>query len=105
MRPSKQPIWRSILGTNVLIGYEPDPPHTPDELSAMPYDDYLRTSEWRDRRRLAIAAADHRCESCGTYTDPLHVHHLTYERRGNEHPDDLMVLCPRCHMAAHGIER
>ena len=34
----------------------------------------------------------------------LEVHHLTYERVGHEHPDDLIVLCPACHAAAHGLE-
>lgn len=34
----------------------------------------------------------------------LEVHHLTYERIGHEHPDDLIVLCPACHADVHGIE-
>src|SRR5437879_13781310 len=30
-----------------------------------------------------------------------HMHHLTYERAGNELPEDLLHLCIRCHMGAH----
>jgi hypothetical protein len=32
----------------------------------------------------------------------LEVHHLTYERLGWEQPDDLLVLCERCHAVLHG---
>lgn len=35
---------------------------------------------------------------------PLQVHHRTYERIGNEGLDDLIVVCPRCHMKIHGIQ-
>jgi hypothetical protein len=84
--------------------YAPPLPASADELAAMPYHDYLQTPEWRDRRRQAISAAGHCCERCGIYDVPLDVHHLTYARRGNEHPDDLMVLCRPCHSSAHGLE-
>lgn len=33
----------------------------------------------------------------------LEVHHLTYERLGCEAPDDLLVLCGRCHATFHGL--
>jgi len=32
----------------------------------------------------------------------LEVHHLTYDRLGDERMDDLEVLCPDCHRKAHG---
>ena len=73
------------------------------ELRAMHYDDYLRSPEWQERRRLEIQAAENACDRCGRRTERLHVHHLTYERRGHEHPDDLSVLCPGCHREAHGL--
>lgn len=92
----------TVFGTTVLTGYELEP-RTSKDLATMPYHEYLQTPEWRERRRQAIDAAEHRCECCGRYDLPLHVHHLTYKRRGNEHPDDLAALCAPCHRAVHQI--
>jgi hypothetical protein len=83
--------------------YDPAKP-TPervDELRAMPYDEYLQSEEWRHRRRWILHRAESRCEQCGSRREPLHVHHLTYERLGDEHDDDLLVLCARCHLDIH----
>ena len=33
------------------------------------------------------------------------MHHLTYERVGEEHLDDLVLLCVPCHSAVHELER
>jgi hypothetical protein len=129
-----KPTVRSLTvdGTSYLLGYEPAEPHSkpltavpyPDAirealaahgdppidpvravaLNRMPYDEYLRTPEWRDRRRQAINAAENRCQHCRRRGRPLQVHHLTYKRRGHEHPDDLEVLCEVCHRAVHGFE-
>jgi 5-methylcytosine-specific restriction endonuclease McrA len=61
---------------------------------------YLRSPEWKARRRDALARASGRCMDCGT-TRNLHVHHLTYKRHGNELARDLRVLCSRCHRRRH----
>lgn len=71
-----------------------------EALRTMPYPDYLRTQEWAERRRGALRRADHACQTCGG-GGRLHVHHRTYERRGEERPDDLLVLCEDCHLAVH----
>jgi 5-methylcytosine-specific restriction endonuclease McrA len=42
-----------------------------------------------------------RCTRCPS-EDNLAVHHLTYERLGSEHPDDLITLCRTCHKLDHG---
>ena len=65
------------------------------------YNDYLRSDDWKHVRRLKLEFAGNRCERCGA-TDELHVHHLTYERFGNENLTDLQVLCKPCHNRAHG---
>ena len=36
---------------------------------------------------------------------PLHVHHLTYKRLGDELPSDLMVLCETHHKEQHRRQR
>jgi hypothetical protein len=71
-------------------------------LVAMPYREYLRTPEWDERRRAAYRAAEYRCQLCNAQDVELHAHHRSYEHRGRpEEPADLIVLCARCHQAAH----
>jgi len=60
------------------------------------YMSYLRSPEWAERRRAAIARAGGRCQRC-PITFGLEVHHLNYDRLGNELPDDLLVVCSDCH--------
>ena len=62
----------------------------------MPYQQYLQTPEWFARRTAALRRAGYRCQLCNR-TGRLEVHHRTYERRGNESPEDLIVLCDECH--------
>ena len=69
----------------------------PRELS---YEEYLTSEEWRLRRELALAIADHRCQLCNSPAH-LQVHHRTYERIGHEDTADLTVLCLTCHDAFH----
>jgi hypothetical protein len=71
-----------------------------EALRTMPYSDYLRTPEWTERRRSAVRRAGQACQTCGGQ-GRLHVHHRTYERRGEELADDLTVLCENCHLAVH----
>jgi restriction endonuclease Mrr len=72
------------------------------ELRAMPYDEYLRTPEWKQTRAAALVRADHRCALDPSHTGRLDVHHRYYERRGAELPSDLIVLCRACHHLHHG---
>ena len=71
-----------------------------DELKQMSYSDYLQTPEWQEQRRRARLRADGRCAGCAT-TENLETHHSTYQRRGEEDPADLTVLCAACHTAVH----
>src|SRR5690242_506966 len=62
------------------------------ELANMPYNEYLQTCQWDEKRTAARARAGERCQVCNS-PGPLNVHHRTYERRGAERDEDLMVLC------------
>lgn len=66
------------------------------------YNAYLQSEEWRRRRAQAIAHAGGRCQLCNE-AKYLNVHHRTYERVGKERPEDLTVLCRKCHEHFHGI--
>ncbi len=70
------------------------------ELKTMPYEEYLLTPEWQKKRWSALRWAGGRCEQCQSRYK-LHVHHRTYERRGQEKMGDLMVLCADCHETEH----
>lgn len=72
------------------------------ELQAMPYDEYLKTAHWDKTRKSALIRAGHKCSDCFRRNVPLDVHHKTYEHRGYEYPEDLKVVCRRCHERIHG---
>ncbi|HKZ77750.1 MAG TPA: hypothetical protein VJ124_05450 [Pyrinomonadaceae bacterium] len=63
------------------------------------YEQYLQSDTWKQRRQATIERANYRCEICGE-RDGLQVHHLNYERLGNERPSDLKVVCQGCHWIA-----
>ena len=63
------------------------------------YYEYINSPEWRRRADAAKARAGYRCRVCNRHADEvvLNAHHRTYERLGNEDPDDITVLCRDCH--------
>jgi hypothetical protein len=64
------------------------------------YYSYLQSEEWR--RKSGAAKADNpRCSLCNRKSKPLHAHHRTYVRCGNENFYDLTVLCSDCHDLFH----
>jgi HNH endonuclease len=67
----------------------------------MSYEDYICSVEWRMKATDAKRRAGWMCALCEE-TAELEVHHRTYRRLGREHPDDLVVLCGRCHRRHHG---
>ena len=60
------------------------------------YNNYLRSPEWKERRKIALERAKHRCQLCNS-AKHLEVHHRTYDRFKHELPEDLTVLCQNCH--------
>jgi 5-methylcytosine-specific restriction endonuclease McrA len=68
------------------------------------YRRYLKSDEWQARRRAAVERARGFCADCGT-RENLDAHHLTYKRRGNERPSDLVALCRTCHRERHSGKR
>jgi 5-methylcytosine-specific restriction endonuclease McrA len=72
------------------------------ELKAMPYHEYLQTPEWDRTRKIAYKRAKYACQMCGDGGVVLNVHHNKYDNLGNEHREDLFVLCRSCHSKFHG---
>ena len=69
----------------------------------IPYQEYLRTSHWRRRRKTKINNAGGVCQQCGTNKN-LQVHHLHYKSLWAEKDKDLEVLCGECHALRHEID-
>lgn len=59
--------------------------------------------EWAERRAEIIEARGAVCEGCGGDREELELHHLNYERLGDELDSDLVLLCVQCHCLAHRI--
>jgi hypothetical protein len=90
--------------SSVPPGMIPVTPERGVDLAQMPYREYLESPEWKARRLMALQGAFFRCQICNR-DSRLNVHHRTYERRGVEHPADLVVLCEDCHGLYHGKGR
>ena len=65
------------------------------------YDKYLLSDEWQARRRRILDRDNHRCQQSGCGQQADHVHHLTYERVGEEWDSDLTSICLPCHRRLH----
>lgn len=66
------------------------------------YDDYLRSEHWRAFRGDVLRRYP-QCRICRGMA--LVVHHLTYERLGEERIEDVVALCPECHDTLHVVHR
>jgi hypothetical protein len=72
-------------------------------LRSLPYPEYLRSEHWQEVRRKTLERDGHQCRIC-TSRKSLNVHHLTYERRGEEQARDVITLCRRCHELEHASQ-
>jgi hypothetical protein len=63
------------------------------------YRKYIKSQEWRTKAEEAKVSAGNRCQVCNRSRAEvqLDAHHRTYERLGNELPEDITVLCRECH--------
>ena len=64
------------------------------------YAEYIRSAAWREKRLAVILRCRGICERCGLWP-VVNVHHLTYERLGDEPLSDLLGVCVRCHEELH----
>jgi hypothetical protein len=55
-------------------------------------EDYLKSKEWKAKRKAVKERCQNICERCHKYSVDG-VHHLTYERLYNERLEDLQGLC------------
>lgn len=73
------------------------------------YDEFLASDLWYRTRskyftwRTSVGLPK-KCEFCDA-KERLAVHHVTYDRIGNEVPMDFRLLCKRCHEGVHRMHR
>lgn len=73
----------------------------------LPYNQYLDSPYWHYVSLVYKCRANFCCERCGGKRRAhLALHHKTYKHIGSElqYPEDMEVLCSKCHMREHGIE-
>ena len=64
------------------------------------YIEYLNSPKWNFIRNQVARKNNYRCQLCNKQIfKGFHIHHLTYEHFGNEPLEDLMFLCPECHLS------
>jgi hypothetical protein len=62
---------------------------------------YLASREWALLKNQVRERSGGKCERCKS-ENYEETHHLTYERIGNELPEDLIGLCQSCHRYLSG---
>jgi len=63
------------------------------------YSEYLKTRHWSKTRKRILKKYNFVCYDC--LEKAVDVHHLTYERIGNERDSDLIPICIKCHSIRH----
>jgi len=64
------------------------------------YIEYLKSEDWRERRKVLMEQCDWECSKCGEKATELH--HLNYNNLGEEELEsDVIPLCSECHKEIH----
>ena len=64
------------------------------------YGEYIKSEWWQKVSWACKWMYGMRCAVCNS-AENLNAHHKTYERKGFEHPEDLICLCNKCHAKFH----
>ena len=64
------------------------------------YNWHIGSAEWKRFRCDVIKQRGNRCQRCGQVSAALELHHLHYHSLRSERPEDVLLLCPRCHKGA-----
>jgi hypothetical protein len=74
------------------------------QLQDMPYPKFLYSREWLTISQQKLGRAKYLCARCQQTRKPMEVHHLCYDRCGDEYFDDLLVLCRTHHRYLEGLQ-
>jgi hypothetical protein len=69
----------------------------------------IRLDTWHAIRRKILGRINGHCEICGKTHPKLNVHHKdgngNLSANPNNTPDNLIAVCPSCHMELHGLKK
>lgn len=65
------------------------------EFYASDYIEYIKSPEWKEKRRLILVRDKYECQICKSKA--IDVHHLTYAHFKEEYDFELISLCKTCH--------
>lgn len=97
------PIWNddlSVAAINAARGAAAAVRAERDLQFREQYECYMNSDQWHALRRKVLKRDNYLCQGC-LEAAAEHVHHLTYERLGNELLCDLVSLCRDCHQLCH----
>ena len=61
---------------------------------------YLKTIDWKTKRKAKMYQARYKCEKCES-KKKLQVHHKEYKNWFDVELTDLLLLCDKCHKKEH----
>lgn len=102
IRKEEKPTYRAVEQSIENTWRATDMTTIPADM-LLAYRRYLRSSEWKQLRRIALKRDSHRCVRCG-YIGNLQVHHTSYEgiyENFNFSTDQLESICKLCHIDIH----
>lgn len=71
------------------------------KLKTMPYKEYLKSGHWQNFRKRVLKHFDFCCQLCNKKQAEMHIHHRSYENKGEESYCDVILLCSECHAKFH----
>jgi hypothetical protein len=71
--------------------------------SAIDRKEYYASDDWKKKASSAKKRVNNKCQVCNSGKNGLIAHHRTYENLGSEKPEDITVLCTRCHKLFHAV--
>lgn len=94
-------VWRSVIRfIQWCKQNEISIPEFQKDESQYSYYKYLNSPEWTQLKIDLFEFRGKNCERCGS-DFCIEVHHKTYKNLYHEEPEDLEILCRRCHKTHH----
>jgi hypothetical protein len=100
-----QPVPNIETKVVTQIVYIPPAPTLNEKKFWALYNNYLKSPEWARYRVRIFNQRGRRCEDCGISNVPLQLHHICYDRVGEERPEDVIINCIACHQRKHPNKR
>lgn len=92
----KEYFWAGVFGLGRTLSRQPKSYQYIHSRWPIVYKEYISSPAWKMKAQAAKERAGNRCMVCNSDIN-IQAHHRTYERLGQELPEDITVLCAKCH--------